>query len=565
MTYSIYQFEAVSIQDYILADGKIKTMVGASELLEAITNELLDSAIQALGLKAVDIDQIKGQTELVLEANKVIFPRRAGSVFQMVLQNAEKAQEFAALWPIMVSNFAPGLRFSAALATDKDYQKAVKDVRDALTIQKNQPQPLLPESTPLTVRYQRTGKAQVGTPNNKNSGLDWTMQAKTDAKFDLLARKFLFQDPFSSEAITAKREYTFPKQFEHSNSDAYWAEAFPFRSTDPGNHTVAIVHADGNGLGQYLHGIFSALKKLPPAKAISAYQAFSVGLDEATQAAARLATAWLAARYAQDGEKNPYKEKLPQGQPLPLPMRPIILGGDDLTVVIRADYAIGFIQEFTQHFETKTKTFLSKLNSEYKDVFSGLPEFLSCTTGMLFLRSNQPFNLGYALAEGLCSAAKKQGRVNDSKALQNVPSLISFMRTTNTLFDDYDTQFKQELETTNGQLLSAMPYAFKEGSHRATLAELFNLREYFDEDNSCKLKPSAIRRYTTHLYSNPDYAQTFWSRWERQCLDSPALKDTWLEFNNALERIKQKSHDGQPIADLVTLFALEIYDLGDIA
>lgn len=562
MTYSIYQFEAVSIQDYILADGKMKTMVGASELLEAITNELLNDAIEALEMTAIDVDQIKAQTELKLASNEVIFPRRAGSVFQMVLQNEEKAKEFATLWPIMVSNFAPGLRFSATLATDNDYQNAAKKVRDELTIQKNQPQPLLPESTPLTARYQRTGKAQVGAPSYKKSGQDWTMQAKAEAKFDLLARKFLFKDPLSSEAVNAKREYTFPKQFEHTHTDTYWAEAFPFRSTDPGDHTVAIIHADGNGLGQYLHGIFAALGNKKSATAIRAYQAFSVGLDEATQAAAQLATAWLAARYAQD--ENPFKEKVPQGQPLPIPMRPIILGGDDLTVVIRADYAIGFIQEFTQHFETKTKVFLNTLRNEYNDVFSELPEFLSCTTGMLFLRSNQPFNLGYALAEGLCSAAKKEGRVKVSSTLKNVPSLLNFMRTTNTLFDDYDTQFEQELKTANGKLLSAMPYAFKDGSHRTTLADLFDLREYFDENNDSKLKPSAIRRYATHLYSNPSYAQTFWSRWERQCLDTPTLKTTWLAFNDALKRIEQSS-DGSPIADLVTLFALEIKDLGDIA
>lgn len=144
MSYCIYQFEAVFIQDYILADGKMKTMVGASELLEAITNELLDQVINELGLQAYELTDNDKQ-ELKLTDTQVVFPRRAGSVFQMVLQNSEKAQAFATLWPVLVSNFAPGLRFSAALEEGTDFQATSKSVRDELTRQKNQPQSLLPK------------------------------------------------------------------------------------------------------------------------------------------------------------------------------------------------------------------------------------------------------------------------------------------------------------------------------------------------------------------------------------------------------------------------------------
>mgnify|MGYP005844832125 CR=1 FL=1 len=561
MSYSIYQFEAVFIQDYLLADGKVKTMVGASELLEEITNGLLDKAIAQLGLETIYPDDIEKQKDLLLKGNEVIFPRRAGSVFQMVAQNQEKAEDFSKLWPMMVANFAPGLRFSAVLKSGDNYSAIAKDVRDALTNQKNQPQSLLPQSTPLTVRYQRTGRAQVNAPGSNNKlGQDWTMPAKAagENSFDFLSRKHLFNEPFMHQL--SESNYVFPKQFEHTNSDGFWREAFPFQSTDPGNHTVAIIHSDGNGLGGYLHDIFQNIQSnLQSAEQIRAYQAFSVGLDEATQQAAQQATAWLAKQYeTNESDDNPYKQKV-KGSKLPLPMRPIILGGDDLTCIVRADYAIGFVQEFTRHFEIKTRRFISDLKTDFKNIFETLPEFLSCTTGMVFLRSNQPFNLGYALAEELCSEAKKVGRQSNSSA-----SLLNFMRTTNTLFDNYDIQVEQELKTQNNEFLSAMPYAFKEAgdNERPTISQLFTLSQYFDENDKNKLKPSAIRRYATYLYSDPNYAQTFWSRWEKQCLENPNLKTVWNDFDQDLQKIKKQSA-GLPIADLITLFALNIKEFAD--
>lgn len=555
MTYLIYQFEAVSIQDYIFADGKIKTMVGASELLESITNELLDEATKKLELKPITAENIKDQEELKLDCDQVIFPRRAGSVFQMVMQNTNKAEAFAKLWPILVSNFAPGLRFSATLKSGDDFNKVSKAVRDELNIQKNNPQSQLPESTPITLRFQKTGKAQVSAPSKNKEGADWTMPAKINQNFDLLSRKHLYSDPFSKEKNT---EYCFPKQFEHSHTETYWKEAFPFKSTDPGNHTIAIIHSDGNGLGGYLHNIFEQLNKLKSAKQICAYQSFSEGLDKATQQAAQQATIWLASEYAKEVD-NPYKTKVKAGQ-IPLPMRPIILGGDDLTCIIRADFAIGFIQEFTAQFERKTKAFIKDLKAEFPTTFESLPDLLSCTSGMLFIRSNQPFSLGYALTEQLCSEAKKAGQ---NLKHETPPSLISFLRTTNTLFDSFDVQFKQELIASDGTTLSSMPYAFIESEkestdkQRPTLSQLFELKELFHEDNAKKLTPSALRRYATHLSSNPAYAKTYWGRWEKQCKDSTELRDTWNQFETLLKAFEKQS-SACPVADLVSLFTLNI-------
>ncbi len=540
MSYQVYQFEAVSIQEYVLAGGKLKTMVGASELLEAITGDLLEKTIDALGLNEKVINDLPEKGKLGLADREVVFPRRAGSVFLMVLENEAKANQFAELWPIVVSNFAPGLSFSASIKSDADFQTASRSVRDDLNNQKNQPQALLPESTPLTVRFQKTGLAQIQSPLKNRDGLDWSMLAKTTHEYEALSEKHLQQEKSS--------RFVFPKQFEHTHTDTYWLESFPFTSTDPGNHSLAIIHTDGNGLGGYLHKLFAALKEVSPAESIQAYSAFSTGLDEATQQAAKKATDWLISAYQDDD--NPYKKKV-TGKILPLPMRPIILGGDDLTCIVRADHALGFINTFTREFETATQQFVKTLPKVFEGI---LPKTLTCTTGMIFLKSNQPFSLGYALAEELCSAAKKVGQKLNSDM---PPSLINFLHTTNTLFDDLDTQLEQELETSSKQYLSRMPYAFTAQQGRPHLQTLFETALHFDDKKSDKLNPSAVRRYAGHLHQDPDYAEVFWNRWEKQSSEKGcSTEKSWSQFEEQWSELS--SENEEPVADLISLLSLKI-------
>ncbi|NCN43125.1 MAG: hypothetical protein GW898_03455 [Thiomicrospira sp.] len=557
MSYNLYQFEAVFIQDYILSGGKIKTMVGASEIIEAITNQLLDEAVEKLGLKIKKIDKLPEKGELNLLDNEVVFPRRAGAVFMMITHNEKAAQDFAKLWPILVSNFAPGLRFSAAMDSDENLAEAAKKVRRKLNDQKNQPQTFLPESTPLTVRFQKTGLAQVEAPaGTKKDGADWTMQAKLSHCFKSLADKHIDKKDQSFKG----KQFVFPQQFEHRHTKEYWRESFPFKTTDPGNHSIAIIHTDGNGLGLYVQKIFAGLSKLTAAEYIHGYAEFSQGLDVATQKAAQQATHWLIQHYQQ--EETPYKVEIKDENVLPLPMRPLILGGDDLTCIVRADYALGFINAFTEAFEQQTTDFLKGLEA-LKDV---LPERLTCTTGMIFIKSNQPFSLAYKLAEELCSTAKKAGQKisaqqNSDKPMP--PSLIYFLHTTNTLFDELDVQLDQELKTSDDKCLSLCPYAFQAEQERPVLNQLFELKACFDKDKDDQLNPSAVRNYAGHLHQDPHYAETFWNRWQKLVGDDKAkTRQAWSSFEALWSQMTDKNEDPNhlPVADLLSLFALDIKD-----
>ncbi|MBQ9486603.1 MAG: hypothetical protein IJU91_02225, partial [Selenomonadaceae bacterium] len=87
-----------------------------------------------------------------------------------------------------------------------------------------------------------------------------------------------------------------------------------------------------------------------------------------------------------------------------LPIRPLIIGGDDVTFVCPANMAILF-----------TKTLMENLNAETpKDAAEHLTQESSrqmdCCAGIAILPTAYPFFRGYELAEQLCDAAKKSMR-----------------------------------------------------------------------------------------------------------------------------------------------------------
>src|SRR5690606_22100402 len=94
------------------------------------------------------------------------------------------------------------------------------------------------------------------------------------------------------------------------------------------NSWIAVVHADGNGLGNILRVMGDKLKEGDFEKSKSAFRAFSRALDKATQGAARTAFNKVFSKEEAFTSKGMY------------PIRPIICGGDDITFIIRADLAL---------------------------------------------------------------------------------------------------------------------------------------------------------------------------------------------------------------------------------
>ena len=72
-------------------------------------------------------------------------------------------------------------------------------------------------------------------------------------------------------------------------------------------------------------------------------------------------------------------------------IRPIVLGGDDLTVICRADKALTYTHSFLHHFEEETKA-LKDILKKYK-VFTKGEDHLTACAGIAIIKEKGLLNL----------------------------------------------------------------------------------------------------------------------------------------------------------------------------
>ena len=87
-----------------------------------------------------------------------------------------------------------------------------------------------------------------------------------------------------------------------------------------------------------------------------------------------------------------------------LPIRPLILGGDDLTFVCPANMSIMFTKTLMKLMDTETP------ENAPEHLTSRLSRHMDCCAGVAILPTSYPFFRGYILAEQLCDYAKKSMR-----------------------------------------------------------------------------------------------------------------------------------------------------------
>ena len=166
----------------------------------------------------------------------------------------------------------------------------------------------------------------------------------------------------------------------------------------------AIIHADGNGLGQIFldFGEFIATPQsstrdstLPSnARFVKQLREFSLALDLCTEKAFRSAVNQLLVR-----EKGH----------LPTPLIiPIVLGGDDLTVITDGRTALRFTRDFLAAFEEETGKPQEAFGTIVADIAQsrlGAPRLSACA-GIAIVKPHYPFSSAYDLAEELIRSAK---------------------------------------------------------------------------------------------------------------------------------------------------------------
>ena len=178
---------------------------------------------------------------------------------------------------------------------------------------------------------------------------------------------------------------------------------------------VAVIHIDGNGVGGVMRRLDEVLSErgggalkgeLEVGEGDSdALRAFVLKISERLDAAVKLAfrSAWervakLARKDAEDSNRR-YTA---------IPVVPVILGGDDVTVITSGDYALPFAAAYLRYYEEATGNdpILRYLTPpEGQDTGP-----MTAAAGVAIVKRNFPFHIAYELAEKLVERAKKVGK-----------------------------------------------------------------------------------------------------------------------------------------------------------
>lgn len=404
----LYTFEAKEIQKFILQSDKLKEMIGGSEIVSQLCGDFLKNALATLGC-----------------TNHTIVANAAGWA-RIIFTDEDEMKCFFAHWPLLVAQFAPGLQVIQAVVSfveDSEISEALEHVNKQLRRERNVRMRSLPEITPLIERNPLTGLAAV-------TRTDATKEA--DKKAKLLDRQSERKRIFQEGTLTVN-------ELIKIESGQEWPDEFD-KIVDSDKNFLAIIHADGNDLGSTLIKIKEHVKKTD-VDAAMVYGKFSEVIQRATV---------NAVQSAYDEVLKP-AAKLREGI---IPGRPIVLGGDDLTIIVRADLAFDFTTHFLREFESLSESLLGKELAGVVD----LPKKLTACAGIAFVKKAYPFVNGYSLAESLCGYTKQQAKgtkylvTDDVSKTEYIPSSFAFHRNTSSIAGDYGEVRQKELTSCDGKI-----------------------------------------------------------------------------------------------------------------
>jgi hypothetical protein len=461
MTHYAYVFEVKSIQTYLFATGRMKDAVAGSQVLDQLLNAPL------------------AQTLAACEATAQFSTTRCagGALYGFFTSESHRAR-FSALWPMVVQQMLPGIEMAIAMGQHARLKNAMTDALADLQSARNFPRVLLPLPTTFTLRSARTGRAATAFDRAKKESID--------------------------EATSALRSYQSNAALEHKFS-ADPKLAWPINlSDDEGSDMafrfgplkeLALVHADGNGLGNLLLTLGQLADALDDEQYQALYEMFSTGLERATIAAAQATTIKVLVPVAEQ-------------QNWVMPARPIVLGGDDITLLVQAEYAFDFTVAFINEFEQASEVFINQINQRFQ---LNLPARLTCCAGIVFLKPKQPFALAHELAEQLCQQAKQVDSGREK------PSALAFMRMldshTDGTFSLAHSQVRVKLERHRYEL-GYLAQPDEQFIHLRNLAQLA----------LAGLVVAPLREIATLLGCDPKLALVRYARWRQiQMKEHPAL------------------------------------------
>lgn len=487
----LYGASVQGIQGFIFQTDKLREIVGASNLVEEICTTFFKECVGNNNFKSEN---------LIIGA--------AGNI-KYLFEDKAACEHLVYYFPKAVMQKATGIAISQAVVeVEGDFKYEHLEVLDIrLNTQRNKPANPLNLGLMITERARRTGNPAVAW--NDEGTIDLAQKQKhkasNDAEQNLISK--------ISEGVNLNRA-TFPFEISDISNGKNW---------------IAVVHADGNNLGQILRKLSSNIS----GDIQKAFREFSVALDKSTREATKLAF--------EEVFVNVIKESTDKSK---IPFRPVLLGGDDLTLIIRGDLALDFTRRYLEHFEKRTKANFASFVQTY-NLGLLLQNGLTACAGIAYIKTNYPFHYGVALSESLCKQAKRVARGINS---ETSPSCLQFHKVHASFIEEYESIIEKELSAPNNVRFNYGPYFLNYTRNYHSIKDLQLLVRKINNKDAPK---AGFRNWLTELRNNPESASQLLKRLK----DINKQVNTFLPNNNIDEpfTIRQDQMRYTPIFDIISL------------
>ena len=387
-------------QNHIFSTNKLAQNIGASQQLWAITQEdLLAIARNGKWLPELKtIDDIRCETknppiELCDPAGKPnqleVWYLSSGKALLLTRSRAVAREIVSAVTRKALRDY-PGVVVRGAIYpveawTAVGLNDAVRAVHQKMESHKNR---LIPAES----RFQTLPFVQPCV----HSGLPASLRSNQSVQLD---------DPKACSTIVHKKLAAADDGRERMNKLLPAELQFSASLSDLDNclsfeRLIAVIHADGTGIGKLLQELAPGYRE-DPRSYLQKLRLFSMSLDNVARKACTRALEELA--------KLDPRAALQSGtsSSLEISALPLIVGGDDITIVIKGELALSFVKLFLEAWERLVQD-CADIADIAKKVY-GVSR-IGMAVGIAVVKPHFPFSMAYELAEQLASSAKQRVR-----------------------------------------------------------------------------------------------------------------------------------------------------------
>lgn len=369
--------DTVSIQSYIFSTNNLRENVGASYIVEDIYESHLKAGFKALFPKTQEdyIDAWKNKPEVIHIINDSVdfeVGYIGGGNALVFFKSLESARDFVRYWTKRLLVYAPGVVPAAAIEEFdfNDFSSSIKNLFKTLRRNKYS---FIPETIirkhGITADCARTGYSREVWCRRVDDYVSSVASAKIEAadRANEKMQNFL-------RCLNLQNKYKFTDEIDKLG-----------QSKGEDSH-IAVVHIDGNDISDRVvkHDDLVSLRR------------FSLSLRKATEEAFKEMLKTI--------DKNIEKirdevDLIENDGKIILPLRPIIIGGDDITFVSEGRLGIWLAELFLRSFDSQS---VSDNDS------------ISASAGIAITKTKYPFYRGYRLSEELCRSAKDKRKKNEN-------------------------------------------------------------------------------------------------------------------------------------------------------